>query len=219
MSAFLALASCAVHTEPLEETPAVFVEDPQASAPQIPFPDLAASNDKGFSIQGLAARSARMQQFVDEGDAAGVTGLLVKDGKVVQYDEFGIMRAETDAPIRADTIHRIYSMTKPITGVAMMMLYEDGAFELDDPITKYIPEFEGLKVLGQPDENGNPSYLEAERVATMRDLMAHRAGFGYGFDPTDSIAPGYAEAKVILYPDLPTYVDRLSEQPLMLLPD
>ncbi len=223
VASVLALSAC---THQLEAEP----EDVSDGSPKVEetvsaasydstFPVLTETNDAAFTQAGLAALEAKMRAFVADGDAAGVTGILVKDGKVVQYVEDGIMRAETGEPIKADTIHRIYSMTKPITGVAMMMLYEDGAFELDDPITKFIPEFEGLKVLGDPDENGNPTYLEAERVATMRDLMAHRAGFGYGFDPTESIAPGYAEAKVLLSPDLPTFVERLATQPLMLQPD
>lgn len=222
VASVLVLAACAIPLETIprdvvDSAPDVEVGAPVASLDST-FPILTETNNDAFTQEGLIALEAKMREFVADGDAAGVTGILVKDGKVVQYVEEGIMRAETGEPIKADTIHRIYSMTKPITGVAMMMLYEDGAFELDDPITKFIPEFEGLMVLGEPDEDGNPTYIEAERVATMGELMAHRAGFGYGFDPTESIAPGYAEAKVLLSPDLPTFIDRLSTQPLMLRP-
>lgn len=182
------------------------------------FPMLNETNADAFTSEGLESLEARVRQFVSDGDAAGVTALLVKDGKVVQYVEEGIMRAETNEPIEADTIHRIYSMTKPVAGVAMMMLYEQGAFELDDPVSKFIPELKGLKVLGNPDADGNPTFIDAKKEANMRDLMAHMAGYGYGFDPTESIAPYYNEAKVLLSPDMDTFVERLSQQPLMLQP-
>ncbi|MEM9571349.1 MAG: serine hydrolase domain-containing protein [Pseudomonadota bacterium] len=218
----VAIAACAHQIETVSPEPvdaASTVSEPAAVASyDSTFPVLTETNDDAFTEDGLAALEAKMRAFVADGDAAGVTGMLVKDGKVVQYVEEGIMQAETGEPIKSDTIHRIYSMTKPITGVAMMMLYEEGAFELDDPITKFVPEFEGLKILGQPDEDENPTYIDANRVATMRDLMAHRAGFGYGFDPTESIAPLYGEAKVLLSPDLPAFIDRLADQPLMLQP-
>ncbi|MEL6212792.1 MAG: serine hydrolase domain-containing protein, partial [Pseudomonadota bacterium] len=84
-----------------------------------------------FTEEGLEALKARVRRFVDDGDAAGVSGLLVKDGEVVQYVEAGVQNVETGAPLTQDTIFRIYSMTKPIVGVAMMMLYDEGAFALD----------------------------------------------------------------------------------------
>ena len=115
----------------------------------------------------LGAAGGEAELLVDEGDAAGVTGLLVKDGKVVQYDEFGIMRAETDAPIRADTIHRIYSMTKPITGMAIMMLIDEGKLGLDMPVSEVLPKFKDMQVLVDP-EGPLENTVPAEREITIR---------------------------------------------------
>lgn len=216
----LVLAACTHQLQPDLETADQTPVEATATdvANEATFPDLTEMNTEAFSDEGLAALEAKVRQFVSDGDAAGVTALLVKDGEVVQYVEEGIMRAETGEPIKADTIHRIYSMTKPVAGVAMMMLYEQGAFELDDPVSKFIPELAGLKVLGEADADGNPTFIDAQREATMRDLMAHMAGYGYGFDPTESIAPYYNEAKVLLSPDMDTFIERLAQQPLMLQP-
>ena len=110
---------------------------------------------------------------------------------------------ETQAPINEDTIYRIYSMTKPITGVAMMMLYEEGKFSLDDPVSKYVPEFENLKVLGPKDDAGKYPIVALERQPTMRELMSHTAGLRMvlavmirriqPFASNASLAPGYAD--------------------------
>lgn len=216
----LVLAACGHQAQPeIEPSDQPSVEATVAEpVVETNFPNLTESNAEAFTDEGLSALEAKVRQFVSDGDAAGVTALLVKDGAVVQYVEEGIMRAETGEPIKADTIHRIYSMTKPVVGVAMMMLYEQGAFELDDPVSKFIPELEGLKVLDGPDEEGNTILSDVDREATMRDLMAHMAGYGYGFDPTESIAPYYNEAKILLSPNMDTFIERLSQQPLMLQP-
>lgn len=167
-----------------------------------------------FSKEGLAALDARIRQFVVDQDAAGIEAVLVKDGKIVQYVKEGLQNTETQTPISDDTIYRIYSMTKPITGVAMMMLYEQGAFKLDDPITKFIPEFANLKVFSELDADGKRTIIDADREPTMQDLMSHMAGFSYGFLDTDPLTAIYRENQVLSAPDLDSFIERLAKSPL-----
>ena len=87
-----------------------------------------------------------MRALVDDGKLAGVTTLVARHGKVVHFDAYGVQDLESKKPVTKDTIFRIASMTKPIAGVAMMMLWEEGKWTLDDPVAKHIPEFAGLKV-------------------------------------------------------------------------
>ncbi|MEZ6002436.1 serine hydrolase domain-containing protein [Hyphomonas sp.] len=172
----------------------------------------------GFSVNGLAELDAAMRKSVDDGKVKGISTLLVKDGEVINYDQYGIRRAADQAPIREDTIFRIYSMSKPVTGVALMTLYEDGAFSLDDPITKYVPELADLKVFEGLDEAGEPILVNADRPATMRELMSHTAGFAYGLFSDDPVNNMYAAADVLGAPDLETYISRLATMPLLYQP-
>jgi CubicO group peptidase (beta-lactamase class C family) len=203
--ALFSMASCA--TAPTVEPAAT------------PFEHLAdAEMPAGFSANGLAALDAAMRNSVDEGTVRGVSTLLVKDGKVINYDQYGIRRAADQAPITEDTIFRIYSMSKPITGVALMTLYEDGAFSLDDPITKFVPELANLKVFQGFDEAGEPILVNVDRPATMRELMSHTAGFAYGLFSDDPVNKMFAEAEVLRSPDLDTYISRLATVPLLYQP-
>src|SRR5688572_30974893 len=100
----------------------------------------------GFSSAGLKSFQQAMRALVDEQQLAGVTTLVARHGKVVHFDAYGVQDLESKKPVTKDTIFRIASMTKPIAGVAMMMLWEEGKWTLDDPVAKHIPEFAGLKV-------------------------------------------------------------------------
>lgn len=183
------------------------------------FPKLNGEKDtSAFTEAGLSALRTRVEQFVSDGDASGVNTLLVKDGKVVQYVEAGVRQVGDGAPVSSDTIFRIYSMTKPIAGVAMMILYDRGMFQLDDPVSKYIPEFAGLKAFGPPDADGNREIIDLEREPTMQDLMAHTAGFSYGFLDSDPLAKIYREKQILASPDLNVFIDRLAEAPLLFQP-
>lgn len=178
--------------------------------------DLSGSTDaSSFSEEGLAALEERVRRFVEDGEAGGVNALLVKDGKVVQYVEAGLQNTETNAPVSQDTIFRIYSMTKPVIGAAIMMLYEEGAFSLDDPISKYVPEFADLAVVGPAGESGERGRIPVERAPNMRDLLSHMAGFSYGFLDDDPLAPIYREKQILASPDLDVFIDRLAEAPLL----
>ena len=192
---------------------------PAAEPQAISFDQLAdAEAPAGFSESGLAALDAAMRKSVDDGLVRGISTLLVKDGQVINYDQYGIRRAADEAPVTEDTIFRIYSMSKPVTGVALMTLYEDGAFSLDDPITKFVPELADLKVFEGMDEAGEPILVNAERPATMRELMSHTAGFAYGLFSDDPVNKMFAEAEVLASPDLETYISRLATVPLLYQP-
>ena len=100
----------------------------------------------GMSTQRLSRLKSEMQALVDSNQLPGVVTMVAKDGKVVEFDAAGKRDVESAAPLQKDSIFRIYSMSKPITGVAMMMLFEEGKWQLNDPVSKHIPEFANLKV-------------------------------------------------------------------------
>ena len=157
----------------------------------------------GFSHDGLKALQQTMRGLVDEGKLAGVTTLVARHGNVVYLDAYGVQDLETKKPLASDTIFRIASMTKPIVGVAMMMLWEQGKWTLDDPVAKHIPEFATLKV-------ATPSgQVPQTTPMTMRQLMSHTAGF--------DVNDGYAKAN-LRDSDLQGMIDRLSTLPLAAQP-
>ncbi|HLI65632.1 MAG TPA: serine hydrolase domain-containing protein [Caulobacteraceae bacterium] len=127
----------------------------------------------GFTRSGLAALNSQMHALVDEEKLAGVVTLVARHGEVVNLDAYGRQDLSQPTPLATDSIFRIASMTKPIIGVAMMMLWEEGKWAMNDPVAKHIPEFEGLKVRRK---DGDP--VEQAAPMTMRQLMSHTAGFG-----------------------------------------
>src|SRR5262245_26035068 len=125
----------------------------------------------GLSTPGLKAYGQALQGLVDEGRLAGVSTLVARHGKVAMMEAFGYQDLEARKPLTKDTIFRIASMTKPIVGAAMMILYEQGKWTLDDPVAKHIPEFKDLMVAGP---NGP---VPQAHPMTMREPMSHTAGF------------------------------------------
>lgn len=167
---------------------------------------------------GIAALEARMAGYVTDGQVRGIAARLIVDGEVVSDLTAGIRRASDGAPIEKDTIYRIYSMSKPITGVAMMMLYEEGAFTLDDPITKFVPEFAGLRVMTGVDADGVPILEDPARLVTLRDVMTHTAGFAYGLSGSDPANRAFREQRILSAPDLQTFIDQVASVPLLFQP-
>jgi CubicO group peptidase (beta-lactamase class C family) len=121
-----------------------------------------------------------LKYFIDSNKTVGISALIFEKGKEVYYNNFGFADREANIPMNRNTIVRIYSMTKPIIGVALMTLYEKGAFQLDDPLSKYAPEFTSMKVFQGVDANGNPILVPAKRPITIRDITRHTAGFAGG---------------------------------------
>lgn len=118
-----------------------------------------------------------LKSFIDSNKIVGVSALIFENGKEVYYNGFGYADREAKKPMDRNTIVRIFSMTKPITGVALMTLYEKGKFQLDDPLSKYAPEFANMKVFKGVDAKGNPILVPAARPITIRDITRHTAGF------------------------------------------
>ena len=157
----------------------------------------------GFSADGLKALQRTMRALVDDAKLAGVTTLVARHGKVVYLDAYGVQDLATRKPVASDTIFRLASMTKPIVGAAMMMLWEQGKWTLDDPVAKHIPEFAGLKVT---TPNGE---VPQTKPMTMRQLMSHTAGF--------DVNAGYAKAN-LGDSDLQAMIDKLARLPLAAQP-
>lgn len=155
--------------------------------------DTIAPEKVGFSTDRLERVRPVMQAYVDQKKLPGVITLVSRRGKVVHFERFGLMDIEANKPMQADTIFRIYSMTKPITCVAMMMLYEEGRFQLDDPISKFIPAFADVKVFGKTND-GKIKLSDLEREITIRDLMTHTSGLTYGSFEASPVAAMYQEA-------------------------
>ena len=118
-----------------------------------------------------------LKSFIDSGKTAGVSALIFEKGKEVYYNAFGYADREAKVPMDRNTIVRIFSMTKPVTGVALMTLYEKGLFQLDDPLSRYAPEFAEMKVFKGVDANGNLVLEPAKRPITIRDITRQTAGF------------------------------------------
>ena len=124
-----------------------------------------------------------LKSFVDSNKTMGLSALIFEKGKEVYYNAAGYADKEANIPMNRNTIVRIFSMTKPIVGVALMTLYEKGLFQLDDPLSKYAPEFADMKVFKGADANGNPILESVKRPITVRDITRHTAGFGGGVNP------------------------------------
>lgn len=134
----------------------------------------------GLSSDSLKLAEIEMQNYIDQGKLAGISTMVIKNGKTIQRANYGYADIENNKPIEDNTISRIFSMTKPITAVALMTLYDEGKFQLDDKISKYIPEFEHTKVY---TESGDSFSLEAQNnEITIRHLLTHTSGISYGWD-------------------------------------
>jgi CubicO group peptidase (beta-lactamase class C family) len=171
----------------------------------------------GFSSERLQRLDAAMQQKVDEKQFAGIVTILARHGKVVEFKTYGKKNLATGAPMEKDTIFRIYSMTKPVTGAAMMMLYEEGRWQPDDPISKYIPEFANLKVFKGVDNSGEPVLEDPVHPPTMLQLMTHTAGFTYG-SGSNLVDKMYHDQQVLHSANLQEMINKLAKLPLLYQP-
>lgn len=136
--------------------------------------------NQGFSDQRLARIEPVMQKYIDDKKLAGVMTLVARNGQVVHWSTQGMQDREAQIPLNENTIFRIYSMTKPVTAVAALTLWEQGKFHMQDPIDKYLPELKDLKVY--VSGSGDEMVLEeAKFPIRIIDLFTHTAGFSYGF--------------------------------------
>ncbi len=172
----------------------------------------------GFSSQRLERLHTFMQQAVDNHQVAGAVTILARHGKVVDYRTYGMRNIETGTPMTKDTIFRDYSMTKPTTGVAMMILYEQGKWLPSDPIAKYIPEFAHLKVYAGTGADGKMILVDPVHPPIMRELMTHTAGFTYGIFGDTPVDKMYRDAHPFQSKDLHEFVTKLAGIPLLYQP-
>jgi CubicO group peptidase (beta-lactamase class C family) len=150
-----------------------------SSTSATPSPAIAQAAPTGLKIDKARIDRA-LQEMVSSGRAAGASALVWRDGKEIYFGSSGYADREARRPFRRDTLVQIWSMTKPVTGVALMQLWEQGRFRLDDPLSDYLPEFGQTKVFVGKDEAGNPILRPPHRPILVRDIMRHTAGFGEG---------------------------------------
>ncbi|MEC7262311.1 MAG: serine hydrolase domain-containing protein [Bacteroidota bacterium] len=160
-----------------------------------------------------------LKSFVDNNDVAGVSALIYEKGKEVYYNAFGYADLKKQKPMERNTLVQIYSMTKPITGTALMSLYEKGRFSLDDPLEKYAPEFANMQVYQGVDSTGKMILEPLKRPVTIRDITRHTGGF-----TTRNDIPGLSTALRLADPfnwenDLNQMATRLGKVPLWFQPE
>lgn len=161
---------------------------------------------------------AALAQMIASDRAVGVSALVWQDGREVYYGSAGFADRAANRPMARDTIAQIYSMTKPVTGVALMQLWEAGKVRLDDPLADHLPEYAAVRVYAGKDDAGQPRYLPAARPITVRDILRHTAGFAYGAGPTPAHAAYVAAAPLALDIDLAEASRRLATVPLLYQP-
>ncbi|HEY1463133.1 MAG TPA: serine hydrolase domain-containing protein [Terriglobales bacterium] len=167
----------------------------------------------GFSSERLEHLHSLIQNEIDQKQLAGAITILARHGKIVDYRTYGQRDLASNATMTKDTIFRDYSMSKPVTGVAMMILYEEGKWLPSDPISKYVPEFANLKVFNGVDKDGKPVLVDPDHAPTMRELMSHSAGFSYGNGHT-VVDAMYKDIKPMQSDNLHDMVSKLSTIPL-----
>lgn len=158
-----------------------------------------------------------MSEVVHKAQVANISYVLIKDGQLVTSGFHGKRTLGGDDAVDDKTLYRIYSMTKPVTAVALLMLYEEGNFSLDDPVSKFIPEFSNLKVL-EGVSAGQPRTRPASRAPTMRELLLHTAGFGYGDGKRDYVTQQFIEKQIMDAPTSDELIKRVASVPLMYEP-
>lgn len=175
-----------------------------------PAADDAVPESNAASLVDPARIDEVLAGYVDRGELVGVSALVYEDGKEAYFGAFGTAGREDAVPVSRDTIVRIFSMTKPITGVTLMSFYDEGRFELDDPLADYLPEYADMKVWVSGD--GDDVVLEApDRPITIADILRHTAGFGGG-----EYVSARLEALQIMSPDntLAEMSEKLASVPL-----
>lgn len=193
---------------------------------------------EGLSQERLNRITTHMNKAVEDGTMIGGLGLIARNGKVVYSETYGQSDREAEKPMKKDAIFRIYSMSKPITSVALMMLYEEGKFFLNDPIARYIPELANLELaistadsdtamvsdgttsrtIGAGDTSKEGQTRKPKRQPTIRDLMRHTAGLTYGVFGNTEVDQQYRKSGILRNKDLKEFVAALGQIPLQYEP-
>src|SRR5436190_8995699 len=173
----------------------------------------------GMSTERLQRLHQGMQGFVDRHEVGGIVTLIARDGKTVDVNAVGFQNAENRTAMKADTIFRIASMSKPITSVAIMMLHEEGKLLLSDPVSRFIPAFRTMKV----STGANGATEPARRPISIRDLLSHRSGLTYGFLNGGDVGNAYrkngvSDGLTLTEGTIEQGVEKLAAQPLIAQP-
>ncbi len=198
---------------------ALFVAIPAAFAE---VPVTANPTEAGFTAAGLARIDAYLKNEITENRIPGAIMMIVRNGKTAYFNSFGVRDPGTKAPMTPDSIFRIYSMSKPITTVAAMMLVEEGKLQLNDPLSKYIPAFANVKVgVEKKGEDGamGLEMVPVKRPITIQDLMRHTSGITYGFFGEGLVKKAYLDAQVGAGDyDNAEFAERIAKMPLVYQP-
>ena len=166
----------------------------------------------GMSSKRLARIKPVLQEYLDQKELVGAVSMIARKGKVVHFEKTGDLNMDTGEDMQLDSIFRIYSMTKPIATTTAMILYEEGKFQLTDPVEKYLPEFKDVQVL----EDGK--LVNQNKPFTIHNLMTHTAGLTYGFFGNTEVDKKYREAKILGEKNLAEFVADLGKLPLQYQP-
>jgi CubicO group peptidase (beta-lactamase class C family) len=166
----------------------------------------------GMSSERLQRLESLGQRYVADGNYAGLVTLVARKGKIVHFKAHGNVGIDNQTPMETDTLFRIYSMTKPVTAVAAMMLYEEGKFHMNDPVSKYLPAFADQKVLV------NGELVTPDSPMRMRQLFMHTAGLSYGFGNDNAVDIEYQKAQLFQANDLDDFIVKLAKLPLRYQP-
>lgn len=190
------------------------------SAPTAETPVYIAPETVPSFVDGMPARiDTVLSGMVDRGELAGASALVWVDGREVYSVAFGMADIEAGHPMKRDTLARIYSMTKPVTGVALMTLYEKGLFRLDDPLSKYFPEFSDIRAYAGLDEDGNPIFEAPKRPPLVIDIMRHTAGFSSINDDKTIVGDMYRDMQPLaMDKSLEEMVAEMAQIPLLYQP-
>lgn len=185
----------------------------QAPAPDAGLP-VASPGEVGMSADGLARIGPAMQAYVDDGRLAAVMTMVARRGRVVHWEAAGARDLAVSDPLDRDDIFRIFSMTKPVTSVAVMILVEEGKVALDDPLSKFVPEFAGVQVLTDAGDR-----VAADGPVTVEHLLTHTSGLTYGFFGDSAVDRLYNQAHPLASAaDLEDFARRVAELPLLANP-
>ncbi|HZC95178.1 MAG TPA: serine hydrolase domain-containing protein [Bradyrhizobium sp.] len=212
MLSLIRLRGAAVAATLFVAIPSAFAEGPEVTTP----------NEAGFTGAGLARIDAYLKNEIAGNKIPGAIMVIQRNGKTAYFRSFGVRDPGTREPMTANTIFRIYSMSKPITTVAAMMLVEEGKLQLDEPLSKYIPAFADVKV--GVEKKGEDGTMGLETVApkrpiTIQDLMRHTSGLTYGFFGEGLVKKSYVDANLLAGDvDNAEFAERLAKLPLVYQP-
>jgi len=174
----------------------------------------AAPAEVGISPERLARLDEYMKREVAWGHIPGAVTLLARHGKIVAFNTYGEADPDRHVAMTKDAIFRIYSQTKVVTGVAMMMLFEEGRWHFDDPVTRFLPELQSLRVCKGLNDDGTMQLEDIARPPTMRELLTHSAGFGYGLSDDNPVDKAYSQSRFLYAINSADALQRILKLPL-----